>query len=134
MTYKYSKRSLERLETCHPLLIQLMQRALLESPHDITILEGYRSKQKQDEYLRKGTSKVPWPHSKHNRRPSKAVDVAPWPIDWKDISRFEDIAKTIEKCWQDMCDEGLCDGWDLFHGAEWTRLVDWPHWELRRKE
>ena len=35
-----------------------------------------------------GKSKLDWPHSKHNRTPSLAVDIAPYPIDWKDTGAF----------------------------------------------
>ena len=35
-----------------------------------------------------GNSKVKFPNGKHNKSPSVAVDVAPYPIDWKDRDRF----------------------------------------------
>lgn len=55
---------------------------------DCTILEGERGKEAQDEACAKGLSKLEWPKSKHNKSPSLAIDAAPYPIDWKDISRF----------------------------------------------
>ena len=33
-----------------------------------------------------------YPNSKHNKLPSKAVDVAPYPIDWNDPDRFYHFA------------------------------------------
>ena len=29
-----------------------------------------------------------WPHSKHNATPSRAVDIAPYPINWGDRERM----------------------------------------------
>lgn len=69
---------------------------------DCSILEGYRSQIKQDEYFRTKRSKVKWPHGKHNSRPSKAVDVAPYPRPknwgedhWKDMVKFYEFAAIV---------------------------------------
>jgi len=49
---------------------------------------GHRTKEKQEEAFNSKHSKVHFPKSKHNSLPSKAVDVAPYPIDWNDLERF----------------------------------------------
>ena len=51
---------------------------------DVTIIEGKRSSERQEELLKKGATKVRY--SKH--MDGKAVDLAPYPIDWKDRERF----------------------------------------------
>lgn len=128
--WKWGKRSLTRLTQCHPLLITLMNRALKHSMHDITILCGHRGKIAQDEALRKGTTRVAFPNSKHNKMPSHAVDIAPYPIDWNDHARFRDVAEVVKKCWSDMEDEGLTTGWKLTWGGDWRTLVDMPHFQI----
>ena len=77
---KFSKLSLARLETCHPVLQFLFHRVI--EVYDCIILEGYRSEAVQEGLYRQGKTKVHWPHSKHNQKPSLAVDAAPYPVDW----------------------------------------------------
>lgn len=43
-----------------------------------TIIEGARSQEDQDRYFNEGKSKLRWPQGKHCKRPSQAVDVAPF--------------------------------------------------------
>ena len=45
---------------------------------DIVILDGHRGKQKQNELFENGQTKLVWPHSKHNKLPSLAIDFAPY--------------------------------------------------------
>ncbi|MEK0326902.1 MAG: hypothetical protein QQN63_14490, partial [Nitrosopumilus sp.] len=63
---------------------------------DISLLQGARGEEEQNEYFAKGTSKVRWPNSKHNSYPSMAVDIAPYPIDWDDRERFVYLAGIIK--------------------------------------
>lgn len=46
---------------------------------DVTLISGYRSKATQNELFREGKSKLQYPQSKHNRYPSIAVDIQPYP-------------------------------------------------------
>ena len=82
MIYKLSRSSQEKLETCDP-RIQLIIRGVLSlGLMDITVTEGVRSKELQDEYYSKKKSRVKWPNGKHNvtkpDQKGKAVDVAPY--------------------------------------------------------
>ncbi len=52
------------------------------------MVTGHRDELAQDEAVRLGHSKNPWPTSMHNRTPSLAVDVMPNPIDWHDTRRL----------------------------------------------
>lgn len=83
---KYSSRSKSRLATCDPKLQKLFNEVIKH--WDCTILEGMRDEETQNEYFRTGRSKLKFPSSKHNSSPSRAVDAAPYPIDWQDIERF----------------------------------------------
>lgn len=83
---KFSRRSLEKLSTCHPLLQDLFNEVI--KYFDCTVLEGFRSQEDQDRAFFSGTSKIKWPNGKHNKVPSLAVDVVPYPIDWHNTKRF----------------------------------------------
>lgn len=132
----WSSRSAARLATCHPLLRELMDRALADPalPHDLTVLCGHRTMQEQEAAWLSGASKLHWPASAHNYMPSLAVDVAPWvdgAVSW-DWPRYHEIAPVIRSAWDHMAAEGLTSGWALMWGGDWPRFPDGPHWELRK--
>lgn len=132
----WSARSTARLATCHPLLRELMTRALADPalPHDLTILCGHRDINAQEAAWMSGASKLHWPESAHNSTPSLAVDVAPIvddAVSW-DWPRYHEIAPVIKATWAGMEAEGLTAGWALTWGGDWPRFPDGPHWELRK--
>lgn len=96
--YRYSKSSFEHLLTCDVRLQTLFEEVLKYRDHKI--LEGHRGKEKQNEYYAKGTSKVPWPKGKHNKKPSQAIDVAPYPIDWGESGTSEQRRKAIARFYE----------------------------------
>lgn len=71
---KFGPDSLERLQTCHPLLQNLFQIIVVE--FDCSILEGHRPIERQIELFHAGLTKIQ--QGKHNVMPSLAVDVAPY--------------------------------------------------------
>ena len=80
--YKFGKRSKERLKGVKPELVNVLNE--LVKIMDVTIIEGLRSKERQEELVASGASKTKY--SKHLE--GKAVDLAPYPIDWEDRDRF----------------------------------------------
>ena len=84
MKYPYSDASESALLSCD----QRLQRVFWAAADywDIKILEGYRTPEKQKELVAAKASRTL--RSKHNLSPSRAVDAAPYPIDWDDIERF----------------------------------------------
>jgi len=127
--YKYGKKSRSRLETCHPLLQLIFNEAI--KVLDITILEGKRGEEKQNNFYHAGKSKLRYPQSKHNREPSEAVDAAPYPVDWNNLNRFYYMAGVIKGIAQKL-------GIPLRWGGDWDRdgditdnkFQDLPHFEL----
>lgn len=103
--FRFGSATLKRLETCHPLLQEVMHEAILWSPRDFTITEGWRGKADQDAAVKAGLSKTPWPTSKHNHmeggKPcSLAIDFAPWfatdpHIRWNEHEEFRFLAGFI---------------------------------------
>lgn len=83
---RFGTRSKSRLHTCDGRLVELFNEVVKE--FDCTVIEGHRGKDAQNKAYNKGNSKLKFPHGKHNKSPSVAVDVAPYPIDWKDRDRF----------------------------------------------
>jgi peptidoglycan L-alanyl-D-glutamate endopeptidase CwlK len=79
---KFSQSSFSKLSSCH-IDLQVLFYEVIKN-FDCTILEGYRNEKDQEEAFEKGNTKVHYPHGKHNRTPSLAVDVIPYPVDWKD--------------------------------------------------
>ncbi len=111
---KFSERSMSKLETCDPAL----QKVFLEvvKTFDCTVFTGRRGKEQQDELFRQGKSQVKFPFSMHNTYPSKAADVAPYPIDWKDRERAYYFAGYVLGIAQSM-------GIKLRFGGDWDG--DW---------
>jgi len=77
----FSKTSLGKLASCHPLLQEIAKEAILYV--DFSIVYGHRTKRDQDRLFETGFSEKKWPSSKHNEWPSRAFDAIPWPGGWK---------------------------------------------------
>tara|TARA_R100000700_G_C3036786_1_gene62756 strand:- start:55 stop:453 length:399 start_codon:yes stop_codon:yes gene_type:complete len=73
---KLGKRSKQRLKGVDPRLIALLERVC--KYFDITVIEGKRSQERQNMLVEQGKSKTKF--GKHVQ--GKAVDIAPYPIDW----------------------------------------------------
>ena len=90
---KFGNKSEKELSTCAEPLVEICRTAI--QVYDFSVIYGYRNKEQQNELFENGMSKVIYPDSKHNIEPSRAVDLAPYPIDWKDIKRFYYLAGII---------------------------------------
>lgn len=91
---KFSPTSRRNLDECHADLRRLFE-AVLET-HDCAITTGFRSQQQQNIEFESGRSKLRYPESKHNRRPSLAVDAVPVPINWNDREKFYYFAGIVK--------------------------------------
>jgi peptidoglycan L-alanyl-D-glutamate endopeptidase CwlK len=120
---KFGKKSLERLATVHPDL-QAIANELIKVM-DVTILCGHRNEREQNAAFIAGNSKLQWPRSKHNKMPSLAVDIAPYPVDWKDISKFKIMCEHVEEIAKRL-------GIKIRLGRDFS-FKDWPHIELHDK-
>lgn len=119
--YNFGKTSKARLDTCHQDLQDIMNDLI--KVMDVTIIQGWRTPEQHAEYLRKGYSTVPYERSKHSSKPSRAVDVAPYPVDWDDIQRFKDMMNVIKG-------SAAARGIDIRCGGDWESFKDYPHIEL----
>lgn len=127
--YKFGPGSKVKLETCHPDIQEILNEAI--KVIDFTILCGTRGREEQDDLFHKGMSKVQFPNSKHNNRPSLAVDIAPYPIDWNNLERFTHLIGIVRGI-------ALMKGIEIRCGIDWDRdgditdhtFMDYPHFEL----
>lgn len=90
MAYKFSNKSISKIDTCHPLIREWVYKAMEYQRFDITIIEGHRSDERQDELKRQNLSRLSGGQSKHNHFPSLAIDLLPSPTTkWEDIETFK---------------------------------------------
>lgn len=89
--FKFSKRSEENLKGVHPDLVKVARLALTLSPRDFTVIEGLRTEARQQQLYKQGATKTM--NSRHLT--GHAIDIVPYPLDWKDKAAFETIAKAM---------------------------------------
>lgn len=131
--YKFGYTSSTNLSTVHPKLQKIFNEVIKH--YDCSIIKGHRNQQEQDEAFHSKRSKLRWPESKHNKVPSEAVDVVPYPIDWNDTKRFYHFAGFVLGIAVSM-------GIRLRHGGDWDgdnnlndqSFNDLPHFELHPDE
>ena len=127
---KFGRKSKESLNTCNSKLQKVFNEVIKHV--DCSILEGHRDKDRQNKLYEEGKTKVKYPNGRHNRQPSSAVDVTPYPIDWKDRERQTLFAGFVIGVASQM-------GINLRWGGDWdqafqvidNRFDDFPHFELR---
>lgn len=129
MSYHFGAASAERLYTCHEDLQRLMQEVI--NIVDFSILCGHRNEVDQTAAINAGRSQVSYPHSKHNKLPSLAIDIAPYPVNWHDISRFAHLQGVVRGVAHMMGIKIRLGGdWDMDGDITDHKFIDWPHIEL----
>ena len=126
----FGRTSKKRLKTCDEDLIYLFEEVV--KYFDCSVLEGHRGKRLQNKYFKEGKSKLKFPDGNHNKKPSKAIDVAPYPIDWDDRERMTYFAGFVKGMASAL---GIPIRW----GGDWNsdtqvkdnNFDDLPHFELR---
>lgn len=150
--YIYSRRSKEVFSGCHSEL-QIIFKTVLES-YDHSGLCGYRGKEAQEKAFDEGRTKVHFPFGKHNKKPSLAVDVAPYPVNWqllnkknktdaewklyrKEIYKFYHFAGFVKGVARRLLKEGSIlhkirwgGDWDGDHDFSDQNFDDLVHYEL----
>lgn len=118
---KFGEKSKRILSEAHPDLRRVMNEAI--KSFDFSVICGYRGKEDQEKAFREKKSKARFGQSPHNFKPSRAVDITPYPLDWNDIEAFKKMGAAVmaaaEKC-------GVALTW----GATFS-FRDYPHFELK---
>lgn len=131
----FSKTSKKRLATCEQDLQTLFNYVIRY--FDCKIICGERTKKAQEKAFNEGFSKVHYPNSKHNRSPSMAVDVVPYPVEWKNTKRMKFFAGYVLGIAQRMFNDGEINH-KVISGLDWdadtilkdTTFKDHPHFQL----
>lgn len=144
----FGARSRENLKNVEPALVALCEAAV--AGFDCSVLYGHRTPEEQFELFKRGRrlESGVWvvvnrlevvtnldgvkEKSMHNFFPARAVDVAPYPINWRDTDRFYYFAGYVKRIAEEM---GIPIRW----GGDWDgdtelhdqKLYDLPHFELR---
>ena len=127
---RFGKTSKRRLATCEDKLQNLFKEVVKH--FDCSVLVGYRGRNEQDTAFESGHSKVKWPNGKHNKKPSVAVDVAPYPIDWDDRERFIYFGGFVKGCAFRMDIPLRCGGdWNSDTQLSDNKFDDLVHFELK---
>ena len=153
--YKFSKNSKKRLKTCHKDLQVLFSYVI--KYFDCSIIYGYRSPEEQFELYKKGrklendiwiiddqdkivTYKDGYrKKSKHNTNPSDAIDVIPYPIEWKNTNRMRFFIGFVKGIAQMLKDTNQID-YEIVTGIDWDndtilkdqRFNDIPHFQIKK--
>lgn len=136
---RLSAKSLARLNGVHPDLVAVVKRAIEITTQDFSVLCGVRTQAEQKELYAQGRTKpgpvVTWTlnsnHFVNSDGFGHAVDLVPYPVDWKTLSKFDAIAKAMMQAAKEL-------GVKLRWGADWDMdgLVrekgesDSPHFEI----
>lgn len=141
LNHRLSIASKRKLEGVHPLLVAVVELALLKSKVDFKVLEGVRTEERQKVLYAQGRTTpgpiVTWTlNSNHfvNKTTGfgHAVDLLPEPYDWRDLKQFDLMAEAMMEAAKEL---GVTIRW----GADWDSdgkprekgETDSPHFEIR---
>lgn len=113
MSRRWSRRSKRVLDTLDPRL-QVVMNELLEKM-DVSLIFGYRDRETQNALYENGKSKLRFPDSKHNRKPSLAVDLQPYPVPTREVELWAALGYMAGLA------KGIAErhGWTLRWGGDW---------------
>jgi peptidoglycan L-alanyl-D-glutamate endopeptidase CwlK len=138
---KFSERSKKNLSGIHPDLVQVMNRSIIDSPVDFTIIEGVRTQDRQQELYAQGRTKpghiVTYAdgivnksnHQAHEDGYGYAVDLYPFvggKLNLNDVESLKKIAAHIKAIALSL---NINVGW----GGDW-KMRDYAHFELKKIE
>ena len=127
---RFGTKSRGRLSTCHPDLQKVFNEVIKYV--DCSVLEGHRSKDRQNKLYKEGKTQVKYPDGRHNASPSNAVDVTPYPVDWDDRERqtlFAGFVLGISRSMGIILRWG--GDWDQDFQVQDNRFDDFPHFEIK---
>lgn len=130
---KFSNKSDLALDTCHPLLQELFREVI--KGRDCTIIEGHRTRRRQNQLFEQGLSKVKWPDGKHNTMPAEAVDAGPYfpgkGIPWDEQENFYAFAGYVQGIAKKLGIKIRWGGdWDGDNDVKDQKFNDLAHFEL----
>jgi len=148
MKYKLGTRSKNNLIGVHPLLVKLVEASIIDSPVDLTVVEGVRSTGTQQEYYSWGRTKVN-PNTgkmttvtncdgikkKSNHQVKAdgyghAVDIYPFFLGQVQVNH-KDTIKCLKLIANHIKVKAKELGINIVWGGDWKSPYDPPHFELK---
>lgn len=129
MSFSLSRRSLQRLHEVHPDLVQVVERAIQITEVDFGVLEGLRSKERQQKLFRNKASLLDGVTRISRHQTGHAVDLGVYverELRW-DWPLYHQIARAMKSAAQQLQTP-------LEWGGDWKRFPDGPHFQLPRKK
>ncbi|PIR06673.1 MAG: peptidase [Candidatus Komeilibacteria bacterium CG11_big_fil_rev_8_21_14_0_20_36_20] len=118
----FSKKSKKNLIDTDYRLVNIAYKAI--EIIDFSVIEGYRSETKQNKLFKEGFTKAQFPLSPHNKKPSRAIDLLPYPFQgWENKEQFFLLAGVIKAI---AHEQNIGIRW----GGEFKSFFDGPHFEL----
>ena len=124
MSFRFSKRSRDRMKGVHPDLIAVAERAIEITPIDFLVTEGVRTPTRQAALVKAGASRT----LKSRHLTGHAIDIAAlvdgnvrwdWPLYPRIAAAFKAAARELDIA--------------IVWGGDWPTLSDGPHFELDRR-
>lgn len=125
MSFTLSKKSRDRLAGVHPDLVKVVERAIEITEIDFAVLEGVRSKTRQEQLVKAGASQT----MKSRHLTGHAVDLGAYvagSVRW-DWPLYHKLAVAVKQAATEL---QIPIEW----GGDWTTFKDGPHWQLPWKE
>lgn len=125
MTYSLSKKSRDRLSGVHPDLAKVVERAIEITEVDFAVLEGVRSKTRQEQLVKAGASQT----TRSRHLTGHAVDLGAYvagSVRW-DWPLYHKLAVAVKQAAAEL---QIPIEW----GGDWTTFKDGPHWQLPWKD
>lgn len=126
---QFSKASEQSIKTCHHDMQAIFN--AVEQEIDCEILCGHRTEMEQEQAYSTGDSGFHWPDSRHNIKPSMAVDVMPVGFDMEDKSRWYWFGGYVKGIADRLYAEGV-----ISHKLHWAgdhgdpEISKFPHFEI----
>ena len=131
----FGAKSLEKRAKLHPDMVKVIDRAI--EIYDFTIGQTIRTEEQHADHIARGMTRVTYDKTRHKPNAdglSEAVDIIPWPIDWKALNRFFFLAGIM---FQAAAEVGV----EIVWGGDWNNnkvftdqdFNDLPHFELKRR-
>lgn len=100
--------------------LQRVCHRILHEVCDVSLTCGYRDQLTQNQKYVDEKTTVVWPNSKHNRRPSLAVDLQPYPMPARKEKLWAALAYIAGRAIQIGIEEGVVIRW----GGDWNQNGD----------
>ena len=155
MTFRLSQGSLRKLEGVHPLLVDVVKKALEHTRTDFGVIYGVRTLEEQKELLEKGVSQTMKSyHLVQSDGYSHAVDLMAYvgPRSSWELSLYDDLADAMKiaakeqgvhirwggawtvndiRIWDGTTEDAMNSYVDLRRSQGRRPFIDGPHFELR---